>query len=95
MLEFLDEKTRKSTIYRGWMWFPIKRARNGGKNDISNHGNGKNQKYDEGSQCMKEGMHMVLKLIENWADECSIVGVIDINGMVRRDDFGEIKKWIY
>ena len=55
----------------------------------------KNQKYDEVSQCMKEGMHRVLKLIEIWADVSSIAGVIDANGILRRDDYGEIKKWIY
>ena len=44
---------------------------------------------------MKEGMHWELKLIENWIDDCSIVGVIDVDRMVRKDDFGEIKKWIY
>ena len=53
---------------------------------------GKNQKYDELSQFMKEEMHRALKLIENWEDECSISGVVDVNVMVRRDGFGQIKK---
>ena len=44
---------------------------------------------------MKEGMHRVSKLIENWADERSIAGVIDIDGMVRREDYGELDKWMY
>ena len=44
---------------------------------------------------MKKGMHRVLKLIENWADECSIARVIDMDGMVRREDYGELYKWMY
>ena len=43
---------------------------------------------------MKEVTHRVLKLIENWADEGSIAGIIDMNGMVRREDFGELEKWM-
>ena len=55
----------------------------------------KNQKYDDPKQCMKEGMHRVSKLIENWADERSISGVVDIGGMVRIEDYGELDKWMY
>ena len=55
----------------------------------------KNQKCDEVSQSMKEGIHRALKLIENLADEYSIAVVIDTNRMIIRDDFGEIKKWTY
>ena len=38
---FLEEKTRNPTIHRGWIRFSIKREINEGKNDISNHENGK------------------------------------------------------
>ena len=41
---------------------------------------------------MKEATHRVLKLIENWADEASIVGIIDDEVMVRREDFGDLEK---
>ena len=39
--------------------------------------------------------HGVLRLLENWVDEISIAAVIDVDGMARREDFGEFKKWIY
>ena len=55
----------------------------------------KNKKYDEVMQRLKEGMHRVLKLIENWAKESSIAGVIEINGMTTREDFSEFDKWMY
>ena len=35
---------------------------------------------------MKEATHRVLKLVENWADEGSIAGIIDTDRMVGRDD---------
>ena len=54
----------------------------------------KNQKYDEVMQCLKEGEHQVLQLIENWAEESSISVVIDINSMTRREDFDKIDKWM-
>ena len=44
---------------------------------------------------MKEAMHRVLKLIENWADKSSIKGIIDVDRMVRREDFGEPEKWTW
>ena len=67
------------------MWFPIKRERHERKNDIINHENGKNQYL---RQCTKEAMHRVLKLIANLADEYSIGGMINADGIVRREDFG-------
>ena len=44
---------------------------------------------------MKEANHRVLKLIENWADEESIAGIIDMDRMARREDFGELEKWMH
>ena len=35
-------------------------------------------------ECMKEVTHRVLKLVENLADEGSIAGIIDTDGMTRR-----------
>ena len=37
----------------------------------------------------------MLQLIENWPYESSISGVIDVNGMIRREYFGEVDKWIF
>ena len=44
---------------------------------------------------MNEATHRVLKLVENWVDKVSIAGIIDRNGMVRRDDFWDLEKWMY
>ena len=64
------------------------------KISISNNENGKNRKYEDMRECMKEATHRVLKLAENWADEGSIAGIIDTDRMVRRDDFGGLEKWM-
>ena len=40
---------------------------------------------------MKEATHRVLKLVENWAFEGSIAGIIDTDGIVRTDDFGDLE----
>ena len=53
----------------------------------------KNQKYDEVIKCLKEGVHQVSQLITKWVEERSIVGVIEINGMTRREDFGQVGEW--
>ena len=39
------------------------------KISISNNENGKNRKYEDMRECMKEATHRVLKLVENWVDE--------------------------
>ena len=54
----------------------------------------KNEKHDEAMQCLKEGAHQVSQQIDNWIEERSIAGVIEINGMTRREDFGEVDKWM-
>ena len=54
----------------------------------------KTRKYEDMRERMKEATHRVLKLVENWADEGSIAGIIDSDGMVRRDDFGDLEKLI-
>ena len=56
---------------------------------------GKNQENEDINQCMKEGMHQVCQLIEYWSEDSSIAGVIDMNGNTRREDYGEIKEWMY
>ena len=53
------------------------------------------QKYDDVRKCTKEGVCQVVKLIENLADDCSIAGVIDENGMIRRHEYGEREKWMH
>ena len=40
---------------------------------------------------MIEAKHRVLKILKNWADEGSIAGLIDMDRMVRREDFVEVK----
>ena len=52
----------------------------------------KNKKYEDSSQCMKEVKHRVLKLIENWENERLVAGIINIDGMVRREYFGQLEK---
>ena len=52
----------------------------------------KDTKYGEATQCMKEGVHRASQLIENWTGESSISGVTEINGMPRREYFGEVEK---
>ena len=52
----------------------------------------KNQKYGQVMQCLKEVVYRVLRSKENWVEECSIEGVIRINGMTRREDFSEVEK---
>ena len=54
----------------------------------------KTRKYEETRECTKEATHRVLKLVENWADEDSIAGIIGTDRMVRRDDCGDLEKWI-
>ena len=76
---------------REWIRFPVKIERNEGKNNVSNHAN-KNYKNEELRKCMKEAKHRVLKLLENWVDDWSIVVIIDVDGMVRKEDYGELKK---
>ena len=41
---------------------------------------------------MKETTHRVLELVENWADKGSISGIFDADGMVRRNNFGDLEK---
>ena len=53
---------------------------------------GKDPKHNEVTQCTKEGVPRASQLIENQADEISIAGVIDIDGMSRREYFGEVDK---
>ena len=54
----------------------------------------KNRKYEDIMEWMKEVTHRVLKLVENWEDEGSIAGIIDTDGIGRRDDFGDLEKWM-
>ena len=44
---------------------------------------------------MKEGMDRVTKLIENWEEDSSIVGVIDKNWNNTREDYEDIKEWMH
>ena len=67
----------------------IQRKINEGKISISNNKNGKNGKHgkhEDMRECMKEVTHILLKFVENWADEGSIEGIIDTDRMARRDD---------
>ena len=50
----------------------------------------KTRKYEDMRECMKEAAHRALKLVENWGDEGLIAGIIDTDGMVRRDDFVDL-----
>ena len=44
---------------------------------------------------MKESMDQVTKLIENWAEDSFIVGVIDKNGNNITEYYEDIKEWIH
>ena len=52
------------------------------------------EKHEDLEQCTKEAMHRVLKLLENWADKGSISKIITADGIARRDDFGELRRWM-
>ena len=56
---------------------------------------GKNQKNADDNNCIKEGINRVLKLIENWAEETSISGVIDMDGNTRREDYEDVEEWMH
>ena len=52
----------------------------------------KTKKYEDVEQCTQEALCRILKLTEKWTEEGSIAGIIDTDGMVRREDFVEINK---
>ena len=51
----------------------------------------KTRKHEDIRKCMKEATHRAFKLVENWVDEGSIEGIIDADGIVRRNDFGDLE----
>ena len=55
----------------------------------------KKQKNVDDNNCIKEGINRVIKLIENWAEESSISGVIDIDGNTRREDYEDVEEWMH
>ena len=72
-----------------------KRERNESEKDFSHDENEKKQKNADDNNCIKEGINRVLKLIENWAEETSISGVIDMDGNARREDYEDIEEWMH
>ena len=52
-------------------------------------------KTRRGKPMYERGDAQGVEINQNQVDECSIAGVVDMSGMVRRDDVGEVKKQIY
>ena len=40
---------------------------------------------------IKEGIKKAVKLIQKWSNRGAIAEVVEINGMIKREDFHEIK----
>ena len=51
----------------------------------------KTRKHENTRECMKEATHRALKLVENWVDYGLIAVIIDADGMVRIDGFGDLE----
>ena len=52
-------------------------------------------KNEDDNNCVKEGINRVIKLIENWTEESSISGVIDMDGNARREDYEDVEEWMH
>ena len=51
----------------------------------------KTRKHEDARECKKEVTHRALKLVENWVDYGLIAVIIDADGMVRIDGFGDLE----
>ena len=72
-----------------------KRERNESKKYLSHDENEKKQKNEDDNNHIKEGINRMIKLIENWAEESSMSGVIDAKGNTRREDYEDVEEWIH
>ena len=44
--------------------------------------------------CLRMWTSQASDFHQNWAEHCSIAGVVGIIGMKRREEFGEVEKWM-
>ena len=44
---------------------------------------------------IKEGIKKVVKLIQKWSNRGAIAGVVELNSIIKREDYHEIKYQIY